>query len=94
MVAGASSQLRNAGLILVVVGGVAFFFGMRAAIARASGAAIEDGPDACGEDSLARTGTRDERRLARFYRFVSSGFAALAALLLAVGVVMLIVSVL
>jgi hypothetical protein len=94
MLVGASSQLRHAGFVLVVVGGFAFFFGMRAAIARASGEPIEDDSDARTEDRFARTSTRDERRLAPIYRFVSLGFAALAALLLAAGVVVLIVSIL
>jgi hypothetical protein len=94
MLVGASNQLRNAGLVLVVLGGFAFFFGMRAAIARAAGESIEDDPDARAEDSFDRTRTRGERRLAPIYRFVSLGFAALAALLLAVGVVVLIVSIL
>ena len=94
MLVGASSQLRDAGLALIVVGGFAFFFGMRAAIARASGEPIEDDPDARAEDRFVRTSTRGERRLAPIYRFVSLGFAALAALLLAVGVLVLIVSIL
>ena len=92
MVVGASSQLRNAGLVLIVVGGFAFILGMRAAIAREAGEPIEDDPDARAEDRFARTWTRGERRLAPIYRFVSLGFAALAALLLAVGVLVLIVS--
>jgi hypothetical protein len=83
MLVGASTQLRNAGIVLVVVGGFALFLGMRAAIARAAGESIEDGLDAHAE----------ERRMAPIYRFVSSGFTALGVLILAVGVLVLIASI-
>lgn len=84
MLVGASTQLRQVGIVLCVVGGAALFLGMRAAVARAAGESVEDGLDAPAE----------ERRLAPIYRFVSSGLTALGALLLAVGVLVLIVSVL
>jgi len=83
MLVGASTQLRGAGIVLVVVGGFAFFLGMRAAIARSAGESIENGLD-----------TRaDERRMAPIYKFVSSAFTALGSLLLAVGVLVLITSI-
>jgi hypothetical protein len=83
MLVAASTQLRNAGIVLVVVGGFASVLGMRARIARAAGESIEDGLDDRAE----------ERRMAPIYRFVSSSFTVLGVLLLAVGVLVLIASI-
>jgi len=84
MLVGASTQLRQVGIVLIVVGGAALFFGMRAAIARAASESARDGLDAHTE----------VRRMAPIYRFVSSGLTALGTLALAVGVLLLIVSIL
>jgi len=83
MLVAASTQLRNAGIVLVVAGGFVFFLGMRAAIARSAGESIESGLDPHAE----------ERRMAPIYRFVSSGFTVVGALLLAIGVLVLITSI-
>jgi hypothetical protein len=83
MLVAASTQLRDTGIALIVVGVFALALGMRAAIARAAGESVEDGLDTRAE----------ERRMAPIYRFVSSGFTALGVLLLAVGVLVLIASI-